>query len=59
MRSEAKKLNDARWKKANAVRIAFRLYKNTDADLIEFLEGVDNKQGLIKDLLRKHMEESK
>ncbi|MFR1698807.1 MAG: hypothetical protein ACLSU9_11085 [Anaerovoracaceae bacterium] len=37
----------------------FELNKNTDADIIAFLETVDNKQGTIKRLLREEIERKK
>lgn len=55
MRTEAQKRADAKWKKDNVTIVNFKLYKNTDADLIEFLSKVENKQGLIKRLLREEM----
>ena len=58
MRTEAQKRADEKWKKNNSTRIMFRLYKNTDADLIEFLETVDNKQALIKRLLREEIKKA-
>ena len=36
-------------------QIKFELNKNTDADILDFLESVPNKQGLIKKLLREEM----
>lgn len=41
-----------RWDKENTVVITMKLNKNTDADIIEKLESVDNKQGYIKRLIR-------
>lgn len=34
------------------VRVVVSLNRNTDADILEFLEGVENKQGYIKSLIR-------
>lgn len=42
--------------KNNLKRVAFNLNKNTDADLIAFLESMPNKQGYLKDLVRADME---
>lgn len=42
----------ARWLKDNTKGIYLRLTKSTDADIIQRLAGVDNKQGYIKDLIR-------
>lgn len=55
MRTEAQKRADTNNKKKNAISCNFRLYKNTDADLIEWLEKQPNRQGLIKRLLREEM----
>ena len=38
--------------KANTKGLYIKLNKKTDADIIEFLETVGNKQGLIKSLIR-------
>ena len=59
MRTEAEKARDVRWQKANVTRVQIKLYKNTDADLLEWLEKQENKQGLIKRLLREEMEKGK
>ena len=32
-----------------------KLQKSTDADILQYLETVPNKQGLIKNLLRNHI----
>ncbi len=37
----------------------FKLNNKTDADLIEYLDGVPNKQGAIKAALREHIERRK
>lgn len=55
MSKESVKEQNARWKKENAKVILFRLYKNTDADLIQFFKGVDNTQGTIKRILRDYI----
>ena len=39
----------------NTRLIQLKLNKKTDADILEFLEGLDNRQGFIKELIRKHM----
>ena len=31
------------------------LHKEHDADIIEYLDGMDNKQGYVKDLIREDM----
>ena len=47
---ESKKKYDAQ----NTIRFNMKLNKNTDADLIQSLETVKSKQGLIKQLLREY-----
>lgn len=44
-----------RYEKNHTVRIALKLSKNTDADIIEFLEASGNKQGTIRRLLKEEM----
>ena len=39
----------------NVKQIKINLNRKTDADIIEYLEGTSNTQGLIKELIRKHM----
>lgn len=51
-----------KYNKANTLTLCIRLNKNTDQDIIEFLEclqyGGESKQGLIKRLLRGEIEKS-
>lgn len=49
--SEAK----TRWDAENTVQIKLKLNRHTDADILALLDSVENKQGLIKDLLRQHL----
>lgn len=41
-----------RYDKENTVRFTIKLNKKTEADIIEKLNSVDNKQGYIKRLIR-------
>lgn len=59
MASEAQKAADARYKAANTKQIKFVLNKNTDTDLIAYLEFIDNVQGYIKSLIRADMQKEK
>ena len=45
-----------KYQKENIQRVVLKLNKKTDADIIEWLESLDNKQGTIKEILRKHIE---
>lgn len=56
MSKEKKYEPQERYDKANTVRVAIKLNKNTDADILEYLEKSGNKQGLIKALIRKEIE---
>ena len=41
------------WDKHNTTQIKLKLNNNTDKDIIEWLGSLENKQGTIKDLIRK------
>lgn len=49
----------AKWDKENRRNVVLRLVKTTDADLLEYLDGLPNKQGYIKALIRADMEKHK
>ena len=40
---------------ANTKRVYIKLNANTDADILEYLEKQGNKQGYIKELIRRDM----
>ena len=44
-----------RYREKSIVRIPLDLNRTTDADILAYLETVENRQGLIKALLRKKM----
>lgn len=44
---------------SNYVQFKLKYNKEHDADVIEFLRGLDNKQGLIRELLKKEMKKRK
>lgn len=56
MVSDAQMKAIAKYKKKAVKKYLIELNRSTDADLIEFLDAQSNKQGLIKQLLREHME---
>lgn len=56
MTSKAQIKAQAKYDKANTVQITLKLNKKTDADIIEALESVSNKQGYIKELIREDLE---
>lgn len=37
---------------ANTIKVSLKLNKKTDADIISYLDSVENKQGTIKQLIR-------
>lgn len=56
MTTEAQKRAQAKYDKANTTQIILKLNKKTDADILEKLQGVDNRQGYIKELIRQDLE---
>lgn len=45
-----------RYNEKNVVQIKFNFNKKTDADILDHLDRVPNKQGYVKSLIRKDME---
>ena len=43
----------------NTTQVKLKLNKKTDADLLEWIETLDNKQGTIKEIIRKHIANQK
>lgn len=52
MSSPAQVAASTRYNSKNVVQIKFNFNKKTDADIIEKLNSVPNKQGYIKSLIR-------
>lgn len=52
MATEAQKRASAKYDKSHTKGIYLKLNTKTDADIIEFLSGVDNVQKYIKKLIR-------
>ena len=50
-----KKRYDINYFKTNMKQMAFNLNKNTDADIIAFLETKENRNAYLKELIRKDM----
>ena len=50
---------DKQYAKENTQQIKFVLNKNLDADIIEWLSTKPNKQGYIKELIRRDMEQNR
>lgn len=51
--TEAQKRAREKYEKTNTVQLHLKLNRNTDADILEKLDSVGNKQGYIKSLIRK------
>lgn len=58
-KSAAQQAAQKRYDAQNTRVYTFKLNNKTDADLIEYLDGVPNKQGAIKAALREHIERRK
>ncbi len=57
--SDALRKAITKYNKKSTVAFTFRLNKNTEADLIEYVESLDNKAGTIKRLLLDEMKKNK
>lgn len=44
-----------KYDKENTKRVYIKLNKNTDSDILSYLDSKPNKQGYIKELIRKEM----
>lgn len=53
--SEAKVRANNKFNKEHTVSICIKLNKNTDSDIINYLNTVDSKMGTIKQALREKM----
>lgn len=58
MASEAQIKASERYDRLNTKQIILKLNKRTDADILEILENVGNKQGYIKSLIRQDNEKA-
>ena len=56
--SEAQKRASAKYDAANTVQFKIKLNKNNDGDMIDYLKGLDNRQGHLKALIREDMEKN-
>jgi hypothetical protein len=57
--SEKQNVRQIRSDKKNCKVYAIKLTRSTDADIIEKLDSVENRQGYIKELIRRDLEENK
>ena len=51
--TESQIIASVKYNKENTVQISLKLNRSTDADLIDSLNRVKNKQGYIKELIRR------
>lgn len=58
MTTEARRRAQYKYNKAHTKQTTLRLNRRTDADIIEHLQGLENKQGYIKRLIRLDMLQS-
>ena len=56
---ESRRLATARWKKENTRQVKFNFNIHTEADILEFLDSLPNKQGFIKELIRREIANKK
>ena len=49
--------NSIKYDRENTKRVFIKLNKNTDKDILDYLDGITNKQGYIKSLIRKDMKQ--
>ncbi|WRK54631.1 hypothetical protein SD457_06805 [Coprobacillaceae bacterium CR2/5/TPMF4] len=59
MVSEAKKRANMKSDKKNAKYVTLKLNKNTDKDILEYLDTLDNKNGYLKKLIRQDIKNKK
>ena len=59
MVSEAKKRANIKSDKKNAKYVTLKLNKNTDKDILEYLDTLDNKNGYLKNLIRQDIKNKK
>ena len=50
-----KGFNQTKFNKENTTLLTIRLNKRTDADILAYMSTVQNKQGLLKDLIHEQM----
>ncbi len=59
MITEQQKRAQIKYDKANTRQITFKFNLKTDADILERLDSVDNRQGYIKEIIRNDIEAEK
>ena len=59
MASEAQRKAVAKYDKTNTTQFKFKLNKNTDADIIEYLNTIENRSKWFKELVRYQIKNGK
>ena len=59
MATEAQRRANSKYDKKNTKNFTIKLNKNTDSDIFEYFNNYENKTGLIKQLLREHINKEK
>lgn len=49
----------AKYDATNTIAVKFKLNKKTDADILEYLASLENKQGTFKRLIREEIQRSR
>ncbi len=57
--SDTKKFSQEEYDKANTTQFKMKLNTKTDADIIEYLDSLNNKQGKVKELIREEIARNK
>ena len=55
---ESQKRANAKYDRANTTRLYIKLNNNTDADVLDHLQNISNKQGYIKSLIREDIKKT-
>lgn len=55
---ESQKRANAKYDRANTARLYIKLNNNTDADILDHLQNISNKQGYIKSLIREDIKKT-
>ena len=55
----SKSIASNKYNKENTIAYCIRLNRKTDADLIDFMESLDNKTGFVKECIRTCIQEER
>ena len=58
-RIESHRAASRKYDDASTKRLFIKLNMNTDADILEYLDGIGNKQGYIKTMIREDMKKGR